>query len=330
MVEFRTKGKGKDRIVYPLKESLKNPRVMESQKFQENTRDALEAAAREELKQLAEMDNIDAMLTNMKQFAGFLGEFSAYNAMLIRMQDPDATRVMSKDNWERLGYTLRKNASPIAILVPYGVPKRYSKAEIAEKIEKMKEEGHSEEYILSKLQDMLKEKRATTHVFGVGKVYDAKSVNGKEPPEERYKNSVLYEAMKRGAQSQFKVEEETLTDNSRGETEISEDGNVNRIVVMKVPNESKEPLNTLAHEMAHAILKHSYGKMPRWKAEVEAELAAFLVLEHYGVNFQKEAGAYIKSWLGNNKLDEESIDRAANAARQIIQLTDQNLLKSSI
>lgn len=324
MVEFRTKGKGKDRIVYPLKESLKNPKIMESKKFQEATRDALEAAAREELKRLAEMDDIDALLTDLKQYAGFLGEFSPYNSILIRNQDPGATRVMSKENWERLGYTLRKNASPIAILVPYGVPKRYSKAEIAEKIEKMKEEGHSEEYILSKVREMLMQKRASTYVFGVGKVYDAKSVNGKEPPEERYKNSVLYEAMKRGAQSRFPVVEETL-EHARGETHISPSGE-KEIVVMKVPNESKEPLNTLAHEMAHAILNHSYGKVPRWQAEAEAELAAFLVLQHYNVDYQKESSAYIKRWLGEHKLGEESIDRAANAARQIIELTDQNLI----
>ncbi|MDG7037541.1 MAG: hypothetical protein JRN37_00010 [Nitrososphaerota archaeon] len=52
------------------------------------------------------------------------------------------------------------------------------------------------------------------------------------------------------------------------------------IVVIKVPNESKEPLNTPAHEMSHAILKHK--DMLGWKAE--AGFSAYLVLAHYGVD----------------------------------------------
>ncbi|MDG7041146.1 MAG: hypothetical protein JRN66_07825 [Nitrososphaerota archaeon] len=320
--QFYTKGRGDERKVIPIRESLENPKVMESRKFQENGKKALETAARDGLKRLSEMDNVDAMLTDVKRFAGFLGEFSAYNALLIEMQDHDATRVMSKDNWKRLGFTIRDNASPIAVLVPYGVPTKHSQAKIAKAIEKMKKEGHSEEYITAKVLEMQgAEGTHAAHVFGVGRVYDAKSVNGKEPPEVSYKNSKLYEAMKRGAGSKFKIEEGALID-SRGETQMLENGDVNKIVVMKVPNESKEPLNTLAHEMSHAILKHNYNDIPRWKAEAEAELSAYLVLTHYGIDYKQESGAYIKRWLGKNRLGEEEIDRAANTARQIIKLTD--------
>ena len=57
-------------------------------------------------------------------------------------------------------------------------------------------------------------------------------------------------------------------------------GEIGKIVVMKVPNESKEPLNTLAHEISHAILKHK--DMPGWKTE--AGFSAYLVPAHYGVD----------------------------------------------
>ena len=331
MVRFFTRGKGPDRKVIPITEKkveagIRDPRIMETLKFQEASKQELEKLARDELKRIAEMDDVEQLMINLKQYAGLLGKFSAYNSILITKQDPNATRVMSKKDWERLGYKLRKNAAPIAVLVPYGVPAKYSDAKIAKAIERMREQGHSEEYIMSKINEMLKknEKKYRTNVFGVGRVYDAKSVKGNVPPEEHYKNSVLYEAMKRGAMSKFRVEESTLAD-ARGITQ----NHGERIVVMKVPNESKEPLNTLAHEMSHAILKHDYSKQPRWEVEAEAELSAFLVLAHYNVDFEKEAGAYIKGWVRNRHLSEESIDRAANAARQIIELTDAELTKQS-
>ncbi|MGC9146171.1 MAG: ImmA/IrrE family metallo-endopeptidase, partial [Nitrososphaeria archaeon] len=292
MVKFFTRGKGPNRKVIPITEKkveagIRDPRIMETPEFQEASKDELEKLARDELKKIAEMNSVDAMLMNLKQYAGLLGTFSAYNSILIRKQDPDVTRVMSKDDWKRLGYDLRKNASPIAILVPYGVPKKYSDAKIAKMIEKMKEQGQSEEYIMSKLNEMLEKnkKKYRAYVFGVGRVYDAKSVKGNVPPEEHYKNSMLYEAMKRGAMSnlEFNIVESTL-DNARGITQNHE----KKIIVMKVPNESKEALNTLAHELSHAILNHDYAKQPRWKVETEAELSAFLVLAHYNVDFEKE------------------------------------------
>ncbi|MDG7034917.1 MAG: hypothetical protein JRM78_01700 [Nitrososphaerota archaeon] len=66
----------------------------------------------------------------------------------------------------------------------------------------------------------------------------------------------------------------------RGERHMYGDGETGKIVVMKVPNESKEPPNTLAHEMSHAILKHK--DMLGWKAE--AGFSAYLVPVHYGVD----------------------------------------------
>ncbi|MCL4343892.1 MAG: hypothetical protein JRN26_04645 [Nitrososphaerota archaeon] len=331
MTEFFTRGKGENRKVIPINEKgLKNPRVMESPKFQEVTKDALLHDAHEKLKRISEMDDIEVVLTNLKEFSGFLGKYSPYNAALIIQQDPQATRVFSKDDWKALGYEVRENARPIAVLVPYGVPKKYSLPKIAKTMEKLKKEGQSEEYIIRKYNEMMRTQNAryTPHTYGVGRVYDAKSVNGDVPPEQFAKNSELYAAMKEAAKSKFKnITETTLESGSRGYTDLDTEGNVRGLVVMKVPNESKAPLNTLAHEMSHAIMGHDYRKIPRWKAETEAELSAYLVLSHYGVDFDKEAAAYIKNWLKDNKLGEESIDRAANTARQIIQMTDQHLSK---
>ncbi|MDG6927721.1 MAG: hypothetical protein JRN10_00725 [Nitrososphaerota archaeon] len=331
MTEFFTRGKGENRKVIPINEKwLKNPRVMESPKFQAATKNALMNDAREKMKKISEMDNIEATLTNIREFSGFLGKFSPYNAMLITMQDPNATRVMSKEDWKSLGYEVRDNARPIAVLVPYGVPKKYDDEKIAKIMEKLKKEGHSEEYIINKYHELHNTQNAhhAAHTFGVGKVYDAKSVNGDVPPEQFAKNSQIYAAMKEVAKSKFhNVEESTLEDGTRGFTALTTEGDVQRIVVMKVPNESKASLNTLAHEMSHAIMGHDYRKMPRWQAECEAELSAYMVLSHYGVDYDKEAAAYIKGWINGHKLSEESIDKAANTARQIIEMTDQYLPK---
>jgi len=283
----------------------------------------LETVAREALKRIAYMDKSEALMHDLKNYAGLLGYYSPYNAILIRFYDPTATRVMSKADWERLGYKLKPDAKPIPILVPYGIPKRPSDAEIAAKIEKMREEGQSEEFILSKIKELLekKNKKYSARVFGTAYVYDAKSVEGKVPPEEHLRNSQIYEILKAGISQHFPVKEVPI-DDARGYTKHTEDdGRV--IEVMKVPNESREPIDTLAHEAAHAILKHNYGKMPRWQAEAEAELAAYLVAAHYGVDNSDIALSYIKNWLGNNILGEENVDRAMKAAGQIIQWAEQ-------
>jgi len=290
----------------------------------------LEAIARNALKELADMPMSKAVMTDLKQYAGLIGYYSPYNAILIKSYDPDATRVMSKYDWERLGYKLRANAKPIPILVPYGIPKRPSDPEIAAKIEKMREEGQSEEFINSKINELIQKKSTKYHtrVFGTSNVYDAKSVDGKVPPEEHLKNSEIYENIKAGIAKQFAVIEMPL-ENSRGVThdvlvKVDDKYYQDRVIkVMKVPNESREPINTLAHEAAHAVLDHSYEKMPRWQAEAEAELASYIVAAHYGVDTTDIALAYIKHWLGNNRLGEESIDKAMKAAGQIIQWADQ-------
>jgi len=283
----------------------------------------LEAIARNALKELADMPMSKAVMTDLKQYAGLIGYYSPYNAILIKSYDPDATRVMSKYDWERLGYKLRANAKPIPILVPYGIPKRPSDPEIAAKIEKMREEGQSEEFINSKINELIEKKstRYHTRVFGTSNVYDAKSVDGKVPPEEHLKNSEIYEILKAGVAKHFPVEEGSI-DTARGLTIHTSDED-RKIKVMKVPNESAESINTLAHEAGHAVLKHDYRKMPRWQAEAEAELTSYIVAAHYGVDTTDIALAYVKHWLGNNKLGEESIDKAMKAAGQIIQWADQ-------
>ena len=90
---------------------------------------------------------------------------------------------------------------------------------------------------------------------------------------------------------------------------------------MKAPGEDREAVNTLLHELAHSLLEHyKRGDMTRDKKEAEAQLTAYLVASHYGIDLQKETKTYIGAWLQKkgDRFTEENLDRVLKMAKEII------------
>ena len=293
----------------------------------------LEAQARSMLSQAGKNTDIENMLLGLKKYSGLLGEYSPYNAALIYWQNHDATIVHSRKDWERLGYNIREDGKSMQVLVPIGAVRKVSKPELAKFIEDKRKEGLSDEAITLLAADKFEKRKGfrRVHTFTAGGVYDAGSVTGGEgkPIEqaEKIRLSKLYTDFKKTAGQHWRVEEGVVSD-ARGFTTLEkslEEGKPAQMMirVMKVPNEDVEPLHTLAHEMAHARLKHiEERKRPRKIQEAEAELAAYLALSHYGVDTSHDSAAYIGGWLKKEPMGEEAVDRAMNAARWIIANTD--------
>jgi hypothetical protein len=285
----------------------------------------LEKKARDMLKEIANISNVDILLDSMKRYTGLLSSYSPFNATLIQMYDPDYTIVRSKREWDRFGYSLKDDAKKIPILVPIGVPTKHMPGEIVKFIEEKRAEGLSDEIIDHLVHKKFGQSIGYTHVFKTGYVYDKRDVLPNPNKKQLQSWDIdmtsqeLYETAKKFAEQNHIRAVEGNTDDARGWSTGAE------IHIMKVPGEDKEAVNTILHELAHSLLGHSKLNMPRDKKEAEAELVAYLVAEHYGINLHKEAKAYIASWLEKkgDKFTEENIDRSLKTARNIINGIDQ-------
>ncbi len=326
MTEFRSKGKGNERKIYPIQKAT--DQVMEvsitGAELKAPTAKSLEASARDMVKAISEATTVDQMLLELKKYTGFLGQYSSYNSFLINRQDPNATIVRNAQEWKRFGRAVKPDAEFISILYPIG-GHHTSPGQMKEFIEKKRAEGLSDEEIEAQVTEKFPKEYNHTHVFGVGKVYDisqtVKTDKSGGDDITVYKVSQLYDALKTIAKRYYKVEETTVP-NARGVTYHS--GDSTHIEVMKVPGEDVDTFHTLIHEMSHARLDHvktgtkeNYGEH-----EGEAELSAYLVASHYGIDTMHDSAIYISSWLKGKKMGEENIDRSMTNARWIIQQID--------
>ena len=327
--QYISKGKGKDRKVFPLNQQKGTPKTIESFEIQQKKKASpgtLEKQAWDILNNLSKVTTVDQLLLSMKKYSGLIGNFSPFNALLIQMQAPDASIVRSKTDWKYWGRELKDNAKAIDVLYPVGIPRRTPSGKVKDFIEQKRKEGLDDEAIDKLVQDKFNiGSTGTTHTFGTGSVYDISQtfgIPGKEKPEiQSVKATQLYSVLKTLAKEHYKVEEGPFS-RGRGFTAHSEDGDT-MIRVMKVPGEDENSLHTLIHEMSHANLKHLDRNLSRGIAEAEAELSTYLVGEHYGFNFKEDSAAYIKGWLDSAKsegksLGKENIDRVLNNARWVI------------
>jgi hypothetical protein len=301
--------------------NLSTQMLKEAKREREKVRN-LEKKARDMLKDISNISDVDILLDNLKRYTGLLSDYSPFNASLIQEYDPDYTIVRSKQEWDRFGYELKDDAKKIPILVPIGVPKKHMPGEIVKFIEEKRAEGLSDEMIEHLvLEKFGKNVGGYTHTFKVGYVYDKRDVkpNPKKKQLQEWNidltSEELYEKAKKFAeQNNIKVVEGD-TGSARGWSAGPE------IHVMKVPGEDREAVNTMLHEIAHSLLEHyKTWHLTRDQKEAEAELTAYLVAGHYGVDLHKEAKAYIGAWLDKkgDKFTEENLDRVLKISKEII------------
>ncbi len=296
----------------------------------------LEAVAREQLKRASQATNVDMLINGLSKYTGLLGEYSPFNAFLIHQQDTDYTQVRNKTEWERFGYRIKKDARPIAVLYPMGGGKRSQPGQVIQFVEKKRAEGVSDEEIDAQVHEKFRNTFVPTHSFGIGTVYDKKSVEaipGKRQVnvadnDTEMKASNLYELAKAAAKANYTVTETSSMKGERGYTTMTHEG-ATVINVSRIPDENTAALHTLFHELAHARLDHLKAEgRERGVKEAEADLTAFLVGEHYGFRFDG-SDAYIGAWLKGHQFGEENIDRVMNGARWIIQQVDAQKLRST-
>ena len=363
---FRTKGKGDDRKVFPVKDS-KGVKPIEHFTERDEINNAmtkadekekvkmLETMARDGLKDLTNITNADMLLHQVKHWSGMIGQYSSYNTMLINMQNSKATLVRSAKDWAYFGRKIKEDEKQQGIMILY--PRMTSfvgsdgmihtrkntyvpNGRIKKFIEDKRKEGLSDEHIMSLLDEKYpnRNKRFTTHSFGVGHVWDisqtTKIAGSKEIDNDMdIKASDLYESMKNVVRGKFGIDFAELdpSNGSRGYT--TNEGKTIR--VLRIPDQDVNALNTIIHELAHSQLEHHkrpeyhQDQSKRGEMEAEAELTAYIVSSYYGFGdkMKEIALPYIKGWLGTGaKFKEDNIDRVIKTAHKIVKATNETIV----
>ena len=192
----------------------------------------------------------EEMLRYLDAFSRF-HRYSLYNAWLILMTRPDATHVAGFRQWNSFNRFVRKGERGIPILAPIWV----------------KQENQDQEDVKLALRG-----------FKVAYVFDISQTDGEplpEPPDWKKpeKNAFLNERLMAFAHEHgISITEKVLAGETQG---ISMGGSIEI--------DPSAGSSTVVHELAHELMLHHGSELPTSIKELEAELTAFVVCRHFGL-----------------------------------------------
>jgi len=247
---------------------------------------------------LRQVSSDPEMFAEFVKFINRFHNYSLYNRILIFIQRRDASQVAGFKTWQNFGRRVKKGETGIAIFAP--------------KIRKIASEDEDDN------------NRVLTG-FIIVHVFDYDQTCAIDPDKEEIKipssgklvvqnPEIVYEKLKRISEnSGLKVIETTM--------EFSKAGSTNgKVIMINRLTESETKCSTILHELSHVLLAHSSERIetPRYLKEVEAELTAFLA--GLSIGLPKGNFEYVKSWLNDRVIPDDSIDQAIKTSDKIISL----------
>jgi len=238
-----------------------------------------------------------------KEILKTLGKFHNYsyqNRILIQLQNPEATLVAGYKQWQKK------------------FDRHVKKGEKA--ISKVTEEKK----VNGQLREI--EKEVKKMYFRPVSVFDVSQTEGKPLPSiditVQDTNSKLLIPLKKFIETKdISLEIKELKEGLKG---YSQGG---KIVIDKKLNDT-EKSGVLVHETAHELLhdKESRQDMSKEIKEMEAEAAAFIVMDHYGVEIKSDK--YLALYKKSYDL-KQSLKRISKIVSEIINYCDDYLLKNN-
>lgn len=249
------------------------------------------------------------------EYAAKFHNYSANNQFLIQLQYPQASAVASFKRWKELGRTVKKGEKAIRVLAPrpyaFGIDEdgnRVPRKEIGDDSDVEIVEGVS-------FKDV--------PVFAIEQTEGAEipskivryRVEGKRGNTELLTGASALRAVgiEVAARLDLPVEFKTLKPGLNGFTD-------HKRIVVSDRNDEAQQAKTIAHEIAHVMLKHGVERdQGRHIREIEAESVAFVVLGALGFDTSAYSFGYVGGW---SEFDGEKIasvrDRVVTVSRELL------------
>lgn len=233
----------------------------------------------------------DSEWLNFLRFQSLFYQYSYSNAILIFLQNPQATYVMGYRSWNKIGRYVVKGGKGLKILAPC-----YRKVEVFKepenKIEYHQLEGEKEvKRVLSGFK--------ITHVFDISDTAGSDEYlpvlvrglagNGDDVRE-------LYEKVLAVVSKEYSVQEVFKTA-SKGSYNLE-----TQQICVRGDMEYLQRLKSLCHEYAHAIHfeLRPEDDLSRAGRELVAEASAFIVCNRLGADTADYSISYLKSWMSES------------------------------
>ena len=261
---------------------------------------------------------IDALADDSEwhEFLDTMGKFHNYsfgNQMLIRLQNPDATRVAGFNKWKELERQVNKGEKGISILAP--------------KIVNAGAKDKNGKPILGPDGKPLKERKCVG--FTTAAVFDISQTDGKalvnpqpdlsETPPEGFREDLETAISDEGFALEYK---DLGGGDMKGYTSPTE-----KKVVIDTGMSPASQAKTLAHELAHIKCGHleRNGEYHsgiggcRGEMEVEAESTAYVICRANGMSTEisSNSSRYVGSWASGGRVTEEGRKVINNSAENI-------------
>lgn len=205
-----------------------------------------------------------------------LHKYSFNNLLLVWMQRPDATMLAGYRKWEELGRNVRKGEKGIAILAPLMVAER--DPDTGDKTGRQKLVGYKTVYVFDVSQ---------TDGDALPVLPRPALLTGDEAGSRIIADRLVALARSEGFPVSFRPVGEL--NGAKGYFTPT-----NKSIVIGSDLTPKETAAVLAHELGHAMLGHVQGKDYDYAlGELEAETAAYLVMDAVGLPTNESAFVYL-------------------------------------
>lgn len=261
----------------------------------------------------AALDRIDSGLATINtdedwlHYLVFQSQFYNYsfrNAMLIYMQNPEATFVKGYKAWNQLGRYVKKGAKGLAILAPCIYKK-----------EVFKESENQQEYHDKEGE---KEFKKVLTGFRIAYVFDLADTDGSDELI-----PVLVKGLAGNSEQEKEIYEKLFAFISKKHTVQEVAGTASKgsfnletkVISVREDLEYLQKVKTILHEYAHLLdfEMHPEKEISRNRRELIAESTAFVVSLRLGLDTSRYSMSYIRSWLK----DKEELKIIADTVQKI-------------
>lgn len=260
--------------------------------------------------------NTDEDWLHFLAFQSLFYNYSFRNAMLIYLQNPEASYVKGFKAWNELGRYVKKGAKGLAILAP-----------CYRKVEDFKEPENKSEYQDSEGEKVIKR---VISGFKVTYVYDIADTDGSDEylpvlvkglAGNSEQEQEIYEKLKAFISTEHSVQEVTGTA-SKGSYNLA-----TGVISVRSDVQYLQKIKTILHEYAHAIdfAMHPEEDISRNRRELTAESVAYVVSMRLGLDTSRYSVSYIKSWLK----DKDELKIVADTVQKVAAKIINNLAESS-